>query len=96
MRHRNGVLKTPLQHFTLLLDGIVGELEHGFSCRKGRAVLGIKVWASDEAFDVAISIGQQIGFEANGKIELYKTDPLNPPSEIPSGYDINFTPYDTD
>ncbi|MCE2571446.1 hypothetical protein [Motilimonas eburnea] len=58
--------------------------------------MAIKTWAinSDQSADMLKVIGRQIGFEANGKIEVYKTEPEEPPKENPFGYGINFTPYD--
>jgi len=87
---------TPFQHFTAIGDGVVAELIEGFECRKGPAVMAIKTWATDadESADMLRNIGEQIGFDATGKIEIYETDPEQPPKEHPFGYDINFTPYD--
>jgi hypothetical protein len=95
LKLRYGKLQTPYQHFTLLAEGIVGDLEDGFSCPKGSAIMGMKVWAtdSDEAADMIQIIGENIGFTVTGKIEVYSTDPVEPPGENPHGYDIKFTPY---
>jgi len=49
---------------------------------------------ADESADMLRNIGEQIGFDATGKIEIYETDPEQPPKEHPFGYDINFTPHD--
>ena len=96
LKLRYGKLKTPFQHFTLLADGVVGDLMEGFSCRPGSAIMGMKVWASSaaEAFDMIRAIGEQIGFTVTGRIQLYETAPVSPPRETPHGYDIRFTPYD--
>jgi len=74
----------------------VGELVERFSCRPGLAYVGIKTWAKDtqEAADIFFSIGEQIGFEPLDKVEIFSTDPVEPPKDEPYGYDINFTPYD--
>jgi hypothetical protein len=95
LKLRYGV-KTPFQHFTLLADGVVGDLMDGFSCRPGKAIMAMKVWASstDEAFDMIRTIGEQIGFTVTGRIKLYETLPDSPPRENPHGYGITFTPYD--
>jgi len=87
---------TPFQHFTAIGDGVVAELIEGFECRNGPAIMAIKTWATDadESADMLRNIGEQIGFDATGKIEIYETDPEQPPKEHPFGYDINFTPYD--
>ena len=95
LKLRYGKLKTP--HLTLIADGIVtAKLMEGFSCRPGRAFMAMKVWASsnEEAFDMAQSIGKQIGFIVTGRIELFTTEPTAPPRANSHGYDIQFTPYD--
>ncbi len=90
--------QTPFKHYTLLAEGVVGDLIEGFSCRKGSAVMGMKVWASseEEAFDMIRSIGRQIGFQVTGEIELYITEPASAPRAKPYGYGIKFTPFDPD
>jgi hypothetical protein len=86
----------PYNHFTVLAEGVVGDLIDGFECLPGNAILGMKVWASDtdESAAMAQSIGSQIGFEITGNIQIYETDPKQPPKENPYGYDIQFTPFD--
>ncbi len=95
LKLRYGKLQTPFQHFTLLAHGIVGDLEDGFSCPTGSAIMGMKVWAtdSDEAADMIQVISENIGFTVTGNIEVYSTDPVEPPGDNPHGYDIQFTPY---
>ncbi len=96
LKLRYGKLTTPFSHYTILADGIVGELKDGFECRKGRAWISMKAWAvsNDEAIDMMQYVSEQIGFSIDGRIEVYTTDPVNPPKEKPYGYDILFTPYD--
>ena len=57
--------------------------------------MGMKMWASstDEAADVTRVVGQKIGFEVTGDIQIYETDPTEPPGDNPHSYAINFTPY---
>ncbi|EDP57551.1 hypothetical protein [Vibrio sp. AND4] len=38
-------------------------------------------------------IGEQVGFHIKGKVEIYNTEPEEPPKENPFGYGIDFTPY---
>ena len=54
LKLKYGQLKTAFQHFTLIAEGIVGNLAEGFSFPKGKAFMGMKVWASssDEAGDM--------------------------------------------
>jgi hypothetical protein len=96
LKLRYGKEATPYKHFTALGDGIVGELVDGFDCPQGPAIMAIKVWATDadESADMLRVIGGQIGFEAIGEIQIYETEPEQPPKDNPFGYDINFTPYD--
>lgn len=97
LRLRYGKDATSFQHFSLIADGVAGHLVEGFECRPGPAVMSMKVWASDadEAADMIVSIGRQIGFEVTGKIDIYETAPDQPPREHPHGYAIGFVPYDS-
>ena len=96
LKLRYGKEATPFKHFTALGDGVVGDLVEGFECRKGPAIMSIKTWASStgESADMLRVIGHEIGFDALGEIQIYETDPKQPPRDDPFGYDINFTPYD--
>lgn len=93
---RYGKTTTPFHHFTLIADGVVGDLADGFDCRPGAAVMSMKVWATDaaEAIEMIAAIGRQIGFAVTGKIEVFGTAPDQPPRENPHGYAIGFVPYD--
>lgn len=98
LKLRYGQLSTPFQHFTVLADGCVGVLAEGFECRPGRAWMAMKAWArnSDESSEMICVIGHQIGFTVDGRIEIYETEPEEPPRDKPYGYAIGFTPYDED
>ena len=98
LKLRYGKLETTYRHYTALADGVVGELADGFSCRPGRAFMGMKTWAAstDESADMIRVIGEQIGFTVTGRIYIYDAEPVQPPRENPYGYDIKFTPYDAD
>lgn len=95
---RYGRLVTPYRHFTVIADGIAGELGDGFECRPGPAVMSIKTWAADpdESAHMTRIIGEQIGFTAAGAIEVFETEAGQAPGEKPYGYDINFVAYDED
>lgn len=95
---RYGRLVTPYKHFTAIADGVVGQLQDGFECRPGSAFMSMKTWAhdADESAHMIRLIGQQIGFTASGKTEIYETEAEQPPGENPHGYDIKFTPYGED
>jgi hypothetical protein len=96
LKLRYGKSKTEFQHFTTIAEGVAGKLSDGFTCRPGKAIFGMKVWASsiEEAADMARVISRQIGFALVGKIDIYKTEPSKPPAKNPHGYDIQFTPFD--
>ena len=96
LRLRYGRSKTQFQHYSMIADGVAGSLPDGFSCPHGNAFMAMKVWASsvDEACEMVRAIGGQIGFTVTGKIEVYETEPSQPPRENPYGYDIVFKPYD--
>jgi len=56
----------------------------------------MKTWAadSDESADMIKVIGAQIGFFVDGEIQIYDSEPSEPPAENPFGYDISFSPHD--
>ena len=92
---RYGKLHTPFKHLTLIAQGVAGDLQGGFTCPPGNAFMGMKVWASsdEEAAAMIQAIGYQIGFKVTGDIQIYYTDPLEPPKDNPYGYDITFSPF---
>ena len=92
---RYGKLKTTFQHYTVIAEGVVGKLAEGFSCEPGNAFMAMKTWAasSDESADMIRVIGEHIGFTVTGKVLIYETEPKEPPSERPRGYDIGFFPF---
>lgn len=96
LKLRYGKLTTPYSHYTVLADGEVRELAEGFECRPGKAWMAMKTWSmsTEESSDMIRVIGEQIGFIVTGKIEVYSTEPVEPPGENPFGYDIKFTSYD--
>ena len=95
LKLKYGLLKTSFKHFTVLGEGVAELPIEDFSCPAGNAIMGIKVWAtdSDEATDMIQVIGNEIGFNVTGRIYVYDTEPEQPPSENPHGYDITFTPF---
>lgn len=96
LKLRYGKTKTPFKHFSVIADGVVRELADCFECEPGSAWMSMKTWShsSDECADMIKYVGGEIGFECKGKIEIYETDPTEPPKDNPYGYDINFTPYE--
>lgn len=97
LKLRYGKLKTPFQHFTMIVEGTVERLGEGFACPKGSAFMAMKVWAisGEEACDMIRAIAEHIGFNVTGRINIYETESTSPPREKPYGYDINFTPFNS-
>lgn len=95
LKLRYGTLQTPYAHFTVLADGVAGELSGGYACRPGRAWMSMRAWATsaEESIDMAKGIADEIGFDVDGRVEVYETEPEQPPGDRPRGYDIMFTPY---
>ena len=96
LRLRSGQLRTAFKHYTVIAKGVAGALMPGYSCRPGNAFMGMKTWArsAEESVDMVRSVGAEIGFRVTGRIELYETEPKQPPLDHPIGYDIQFTPFD--
>jgi hypothetical protein len=98
LKLRYGKPTTPFHHYTAIAEGVVGKLAEGFSCPPGTAFMGMKTWASstEESGDMITAIGSQIGFTITGDIQIYETEPEQPPRDKPFGYDIKFTPFDSE
>lgn len=92
------VESTSFQHFTVLGDGTIGDLQDGFEAPPGPGIMAMKVWANDtdEAVHMLTVIGRQIGFDVQGEIQVFETEPDRAPTEHPFGYDITFTAYSDD
>jgi len=92
---RFGKIRTSFKHFTTISEGEVVEPLPDFDCDTGPAFMGMKVWASDtdEAVDMARAFGERVGF-AISRVQVYETEPEQPPRESPFGYAIQFTSYD--
>ena len=87
---------TNLTHYTLLADGEVFEPNADFGTEPGPCVMAMKVWAkdADQAADMVVAIGQQLGFRPDGELQVFVTEPEEPAEEQPYGYDVQFTSYD--
>jgi len=95
LKLRYGKLKTPYQHYTAIVPVLINAYIEDFNAEPGTAYGGFKIWAMDteEVVDIVESIAQQTDFVITGKIEIYKTDPVQPPQESAYAYDINFSYY---
>jgi hypothetical protein len=58
----------------------------------------MKIWAEGEeaAQTLFISLAPDVGFEVDGQIYLYKTEPDTPPRNTLVGYDLGFNLYNDD
>jgi len=90
LKLRSGKLATAFKHFTAITKGV---LEEGSSYSPGNAFMAIKIWAAtyEETADLVESIAKQLEFTITGKIEIFDTEPQEPPQKEPYGYGINFT-----
>ncbi len=95
LKYKYGIKKTSFKHYTILAPGVSKNIENAFNCPDGKAIMGMKIWAfnSKEAATLFQEVGDQIGFTTTGNIEIYDSDPQEPPQENPSVYNINFTPF---
>ena len=95
--YQSGKLNTPYKHYSVIVDGVAGARAEEFGGRPGPAFLVMKIWASStkEAAHMARLFADRAGFELRGKIEVYNTEPSEPPRDQPHAYDIKFTPYDS-
>ena len=101
LKLKYGKIKTPFQHYTVLLDVYAGKEITDYNsnvCPEGNAWMSVKVWANDadEAADIACALASNLGLalNKNNSIQVFSTKPEMPPQEKPFAYDSNFTPYD--
>ncbi len=96
LKLRYGKLRTPYKHFTILAEGRMVRDDNAHECPAGPAWMTMKSWATnvDEGGQMIQTIGSELGFEITGKIEVYQTEPNQPPRDKPYGYEIAFTPFD--
>ena len=95
LKLRYGRLKTDFKHFTVLSDGMIEVPNSEFETAIGPSIMGLKVWVTDieEVEDIVRAVGRNLGFNANGEIQIYESEPEQPPSKNPSAYGANFTAY---
>ena len=93
---RYGRLKTPYEHFTVLADVRVIEGDDDLGSQIGPAWLAMKVWAEsvDAAADLVAAIAPQVGAEVHGRVEVYSSEPEEPPQDEPFAYDPSFVAYE--
>ncbi len=96
LKLRYGKTTTPYQHFTVIADGRIERADDINGGPEGPAFMAMNTWASstDEASDMIEAIGPELGFRVTGRIQIYETEPSEPPRDKPFGYGIGFTPYE--
>ena len=95
LKLRYGKTTTPYSHFTLFADGQATQENSDYSIMPGPYIMALKVWATDhsEATNMIIEIGGMLKFRVTGKIEIFTSEPEQPPGDNPSAYGANFTAY---
>ena len=97
LKLRYGKLKTQYKHYTVIADGIVGELANGYytfipengapkrmhsdECPKCRAVMSVKTWVLDA--DQAIDITKNIGQQIGFSVDGKIEVYTTPPEQQP-------------
>ena len=95
LKLRYGRIETPYEHFTLIAPVIINQYIADFNAQPGKAYAAMKIWAlnDEQSIEIFQSVADQTGFSIAGNIEIYKTEPENPPKENPFAYNINFSYY---
>jgi hypothetical protein len=90
LKLRYGKLTTIHKHFTAITKGIVNK-ESDYS--PGNAFMAVKIWAEtyDDAAHLVESVANQVEFTITGEIEIFDTEPQEPPKQNAYGYDLGFT-----
>ena len=98
LKLRHGKLKTPFCHYTVIAEVRVGQFMEGYSCPPGSAFIAMCMWAEsvDDAAQMMGTFGDRIGFLVTGRMQIYDSEPAQPPRDIPYGYGIDFQPIDPD
>ncbi len=96
LKLKSGIIKTVYKHYSVVVEGVGKNIPEEFSCPPGKAFMSMKTWSSStqESSNMAKEIGNQIGFKITRKVDVYETEPTQPPQENPFGYDISFAPFE--
>lgn len=95
LKLRYGKLKSPFSHYTIIAPVLIDKLNEEHNAQSGKAYVGLKIWAEnvDEAASMFQNFADVAHFEITGNIELYETDPREPPTEKPYSYGVTFSYY---
>lgn len=93
--YKDGKLNTPFKHFSVIADGVAGPGAAQHGGKPGPSWLGMRLWAgsTEEAIQMFRRYAEEVGFAVKGKIDVYDTEPMEPPREAPHFYSVRFTPY---
>jgi len=96
LKLRFGKIKTPFIHYTLIAPVLISGYNEIYSAEPGNAFVGIKVWAEnmDKAAELFKCLAEDAEFKIIGNIEIYETNPIEPPKDISFSYGINFSYYE--
>lgn len=93
--YKSGKLSTPYSHYSTITDGVASPKSEEFGAIQGHAILGMMLWASspEEAAHMTRLFAERANFSIEGKIEVYGSEPSEPPRHEPHAYGIKFTPF---
>lgn len=96
LKLRYGKIRTPYQHFTAIAEGVVVKSDNSLQYPAGPAIITLRTWARDsgQSIELIQSLGNELGYDITGNIQIYETDPERPPKDKPYGYGLNFTPFE--
>ena len=78
------------KHFSLVAGGDTMEGHSVPDGRVGPSVMSMKVWAAsvEEAVDVIISIGNEVGFKIDQNVEVFRSKATQIARDEPFAYDV--------
>lgn len=78
------------KHFSLVAGGDTMEGHSVPDGRVGPSVMSMKVWAAsvEEAVDVIISIGNEVGFKIDQNVEVFRSKATEVARDEPFAYDV--------
>ena len=100
LKLRYGRLETAFQPFTVIVEVVAETPSEQNPDVLGPAFMGFSCWAedTDQAADMARFFARTFGcsLPEHSKIEIFETDPKEPPRARPHGYAFNWTPIPED
>ncbi|WP_156807954.1 hypothetical protein [Henriciella marina] len=86
------------KHFSLVAGGDIMEGHAVPNGRIGPSVLSLKVWAAsvEEAVDVVIAIGNEVGFKIEENVEVFRSKATQIAGDEAFAYDVKIVPCEED